>query len=91
MPSDGATKFDHLDEEVKDMLRHLRPSEIETLMYLASLPKDDVEGMLKNYRDLRTVSRFARWAILTVIAVFLGAVALGESALKALGWLRSPG
>lgn len=87
--SEDARRFDELDEEVKSMLRHLSHEEVQTLTYLSTIPKDELSGMMKIYRDFRAVGWFAKWLILATVSVFIGAVALGESIARALAWFRS--
>lgn len=86
--SDDAKRFDELDEKVKAMLRRMSPDQVETLTYLSSIPQTEVRGLIKLFRDLRAVGWFGRWLILSVVAVFIGAVALGESIAKAMSWFR---
>nr|WP_295465161.1 hypothetical protein [Mesorhizobium sp.] len=88
--SDDATRFDQLDEDVKALLRRLSPAEVETLTYLSTIPKDELRGMMKMFRDVRAVSWFLRWLFFAVAAVFVTASALGESFAKVMHWFRGP-
>lgn len=83
-----ATRFDELDEEVKDMLRKLEPENAQTLKYMASIPKDELKSMMKMYRDIKAVSKFFRWMIISIVAVFLATMAVGENILKLIAWLK---
>lgn len=85
-----ANRFNQLDPKVQDMLSKLEPSEVETLKYIVTIPKDEFRGAVKMYRDFRAVSGFMRWLIITIVAVFIGAVSLGEQIGKIIGWMKGP-
>ncbi len=85
-----ANRFKELDPNVQDMLSKLEPSEVETLKYLVTIPRDEFRGAVKMYRDFKAVSSFMRWLIITTLAVFVGAVSLGEQIMKLLGWMKGP-
>lgn len=44
--------------------------------------------MMKMFRDVKAVSRFLRWLIITIVAIFVGTVAVGENAMKVIAWLK---
>lgn len=83
-----AERFRELDPAVQDLLSRMKPEHVETLEYLSTLPRDEVRGLMKIFRDIRAVSRFMRWLIVTVVAIFIGGVALGENIAKVAGWWR---
>jgi len=77
-----------LPEETREFLAGLRPDELETLQAIVELPAEDVRDGFKLVRDMRTVGRFGRWLILTVVAIFIGTVTLWENGLKVIGWMK---
>lgn len=83
-----AQRFNELDPAVQDLLSRMRPENVDTLEYLSTLPREEVRGLMKMFRDIRAVSRFMRWLIVTVVAIFIGGVALGENIAKVAGWWR---
>jgi len=66
---DGPTRtaFADLDPSTRAFLRRLRDDEIAQL-------QEAIDFM----RSVRMVGRFTRWALYTVVAAFLGAIAVGE-------------
>jgi hypothetical protein len=89
MKDDHAQRFGELDEAVQELLFRMKPEHVETLEYLSTLPRDEVRGLVKMFRDVKAVSRFLRWAIVTLVAIFVGGVALGENIAKVVGWIRN--
>lgn len=89
MNDDRAQRFGELDETVQDLLFRMKPEHVETLEYISTLERDEVRGLVKMFRDVKAVSRFLRWAIVTLVALFVGGVALGENIAKVVGWVRS--
>lgn len=83
-----AHRFAELDPAVQDLLSRMRPEHVDTLEYLSTLPRDEVRGLMKMFRDIRAISRFMRWLIVTIVAIFIGGVALGENIAKVAGWIR---
>lgn len=73
MTDDRAQRFGELDEAVQELLSRMKPEHVETLEYLSTLPKDEVRGLMKMFRDIKAVSKFLRWAIATLVAIFIGA------------------
>ena len=87
----AAEKFNQLSQPVQEMLRHLNQQEVETLEYVSTIPKDELRGMMKMYRDSKAVIWFIRWSILALIAIFGGAVLVGENVLKVIAWFKTGG
>lgn len=90
MHDNGASRFDELDPKVKDLLRKLEPEEVEALKYVATIPKDELRGMMKMYRDTRAIGKFSRWFILLLVGLFLGGVTIGENVMKLVHWFKGP-
>ncbi|MBN9046223.1 MAG: hypothetical protein J0H18_11225 [Rhizobiales bacterium] len=92
MREEGCTvnRFNQLDQNMQEMLSKLEPEEVENLKYLATIPGDELRGAVKLYRDVMTVSHFMKWLIVTIVAVFIGAVSLGEHVMKLFGWMKGP-
>lgn len=88
MTDERAQRFNQLDGTVQDLLTRMKPEHVETLEYLSTLPREEVRGLMKMFRDIRAVSRFVRWLIVTLVAIFIGGVALGENIAKVAGWMR---
>lgn len=83
-----ANRFNELDPAVQKMLSQLEPGEIETLKYVASIPKEELRGMLKKYRDWSANSRFMQKVIGGIVVIVITAAAFGESIFKMLNFLR---
>ncbi|TMO68932.1 hypothetical protein CWC17_19170 [Pseudoalteromonas sp. S3785] len=83
-----AQRFTELDEKVQERLSPLTPDHVTPLESLSTLPKDEVPGLLKMFRDIKAVSNFLRWLIVTLVAIFIGGVALGENIAKVAGWMK---
>lgn len=59
--------------------------------FLIGLQKDEVEDLheaMEFIRSIRTVSRFLKWCIITIVAIFLSFVSLGEGILKMRAWFK---
>ena len=59
--------------------------------FLIELKEDEVEDLheaMEFIRSIRTVSRFLKWCIITLIAIFLSFVSLGEGILKMKAWFK---
>lgn len=79
--ADGITMtFDDLDPETKKFLADLDKEKITEL-----------QETLAFARSTKTVSKFMKWAVVTVVACFLTASALGDAIAKILGWITSMG
>jgi hypothetical protein len=74
---DQATRFNELDPAVQKMLADMRGDDVETLKDCMELAK-----------ATRTVSRFVKWLIITIVGVFMGTVMFYESLLKVIGWIK---
>ena len=62
--------------------------------WLSSISEDDAKDYreaLRMYRALNTVGWFTKWLTLSVIAVFTGAVALGQAIGQFVGWFKGFG
>ncbi len=81
-------KLFELPHDTREWLATLREDELETLKALVDLPADDVRDGFKLVRELRTVGRWMRLLILTVVAIFVATVTLYENTLKVLGWFK---
>jgi hypothetical protein len=88
MNDDRAHRFNELDESVQDMLSRLKPEHVETLEYLSTVPKAELRGLMKTFRDIQAVGKFMRWLIVTLVALFIGGVAVGENIAKVAGWIK---
>lgn len=86
--ADEARRFDELDPKVKDMLRRMAPEQVETLTYLSTIPRDEVRGMMKMFRDMKAVGWFVRWLVITIVAIFITTVAVGENIGKVIRWMK---
>lgn len=73
---------------MQDLLSHLKPEHVETLEYLSTLPKDEVLGLMKMFRDIKAVGTFLHWLTVTLMAIFIGGVALGENIAKVAAWMK---
>lgn len=88
MTDDRAQRFGELDEAVQELLSRMKPEHVDTLEYLSTLPRDEVRSLMKMFRDIKAVSKFLRWAIVTLVAIFIGGVAVGENIAKVAGWVK---
>ena len=82
------SKMIELSEDTREWLSTLREDELETLKAVVELPAQDVREGFKMARDLRAVSRFMRWLIISMVALFAGTVMLYENVLKVIGWMK---
>lgn len=65
-----------------------------TREWLESLDKEDIDEIkeaIKFYHATRTIGRFWKWLIITVVSVFVGAAQFGEAIVKAFSWLFGRG
>lgn len=83
-----AQRLVELDPTVQELLNRLDPENVDTLKYISSIPRDELKGMMKMYRDMKAVGWFMRWVILTLVAIFIGAVTIGENIVKVIGWIK---
>ncbi len=90
LPED-AEKFNELSPRVKEMLRRLNEREVATLEYVATLERDELRGMLKTYYDIRAVSKFFRWLIITILGVAAGTVLFYRSVAEMITWFQGKG
>jgi hypothetical protein len=62
-----------------------------TKKFLTSLSEKDVTDFwqaIELYREIKTVSGFVKWLIITSLASFLTMVSLGDAFGKVLSWLK---
>jgi len=83
-----ASRFDELDASVKDMLCKLEPEEVTNLKYVATIPKAELMGMMKFFRDFKAFGKIGRGLIITMAAIFLGMMALSENIAKLFLWIK---
>jgi hypothetical protein len=72
-------------------VRTLAEIPAETRQFLARLRPEDLqelEGMIHDRIFVKTLGRFGKWIALGVLAIAVGIVAMHESAMKILGWVR---
>jgi hypothetical protein len=60
-------RFAHLPEETREWLEQLRQDDIE-----------EIRSAIRFMREVKTVGKFGKWALITVVSTFTGAVLLGE-------------
>lgn len=70
-------KFDDLPESTQKFLLSLRADEVATL-----------NDGIRLVNAIRTVGTFMKWVIVGVLGLVMGAVMLGESIGKLIGWMR---
>jgi hypothetical protein len=81
-------KMVELPKDTRAFLARLRPDELETLEAIVAMPAEDVRDGFRMVRDMRTVGKFMRWLILSMIALFVGSIMLYENVLKFLGYFK---
>jgi len=60
-------RFAHLPEETRKWLEQLREDDIT-----------EIHEVIKFMREVKTVGKFGKWALITIVSTFTGAVLLGE-------------
>ena len=70
-------KMVELPQYTQDFLINLKEDEVDEL-------RDAIEFV----RAVRTVSRFLKWVIITIVAIFLSIVSLGEGLIKMKAWFK---
>jgi len=76
----GEVHFETLDPAVQEFLADLDEEKLA-----------DIKEAMRFYNATRTVSRFMKWCLITIVAAFLTAAALGEALGKIWGWLTTLG
>ncbi|WP_428029831.1 hypothetical protein [Ancylobacter sp.] len=76
----GPVHYDDLNPKVREFLADLDEEKVAEL-----------EEAIRFTRATKTVSRFLKWCLITVVAVFLTTAALGEAIGKIWGWITSIG
>lgn len=82
--------FRKLDPKVQHWLATMETENVDTLRYLATIPKTELQNLMKMFRDALAVSWFVRWGIVTLVGLFIGTVVLYENILKVIGWIKGP-
>lgn len=82
------SRLEELSPGTRDWLADLRPDELKTLQAVVEMPEDEVREAFKMVRDLRTVGRFTKWLVLTVLALFFGTIAFYENIVKAMAYFH---
>lgn len=77
--ADPADRFAELPAETRKFLSKLDEEEIATL-----------DQGLRLVRAMMTVGRFARWMIVGVLGLFVGASMFLDSLQKVIAWLNKP-
>ena len=70
-------KMVELPQYTQDFLIDLKEDEV-----------DDLHDAIEFVRAVRTVSRFLKWAIITIVAIFLSIVSLVEGLIKMKDWFK---
>jgi hypothetical protein len=73
-------RFAHLPEPTRHWLEQLREDDLA-----------DLNEAVKFHHSVKTIGRFGKWLIITVVASFVAAVQFGEAIQKALGWILRGG
>lgn len=83
-------RFIHLPEPTRRWFESLREEDIAKLKKLGRLSEEDLDDLveaIRFQRSARTIGRFGKWVIITVVSTFIGAVALGEKIGVAWKWV----
>ncbi|GAB4071795.1 hypothetical protein KHC28_00500 [Ancylobacter sonchi] len=75
-----SAQFDDLDPKVREFLADLDEEKVAEL-----------EEAIRFTRATKTVSKFLKWCVITVVAMFITTAALGEAIQKIWGWFISIG
>jgi hypothetical protein len=73
-------RFAHLPEPTRKWLEQLREDDLS-----------DLNEAVRFYHNIKTVGRFNKWLIITVVASFVVAVQFGEAIQKAFNWIVRSG
>ena len=76
----GEVHFNDLDPAVQEFLADLDQDKLS-----------EIKEAMKFYSATRTVSRFMKWCLITIVAAFLTTAALGEALGKIWGWFTTLG
>lgn len=69
-----------LPPEVTKFLKGLRPDELQLL-------NESINFM----RSAKTMGRFMKWVLITIVGAFIGTVTLGEAISKVWSWVKGTG
>lgn len=59
--------------------------------WFEELTKEDLDTIneaIKKYRDARTISRFSKWLLLSILAIFIATATFGKNVVEILTWLK---
>lgn len=87
-PDRAPDRMAELPPEVRKFLASLRDEELKTFREIVKLPADDIKEGFRFVRELKTVGRFTRWLILTIVGVFIGTMVFIDYILKAWSLIR---
>lgn len=87
-PGRAPDRLAELPPEVRKFLAGLRDEELKTFREIVKLPADDIKEGFRFVRELRTVGRFTRWLIVTIVGVFIGTMVFIDYILKAWDLIR---
>lgn len=72
----GPVDYSQVPKETREWMQSLRTEDLA-----------EITEAIKFMRSARTVGRFGRWVLITFVAIFSGAVLLGERFATVLKWL----
>lgn len=78
--SDPEKRWADLPPETRKFIEDLRPEDIGHLR----------DG-LKTVREIKTISKFAKWFTIMLIGTFIATVGFAENVMKVIGWFRGTG
>lgn len=87
----GVTRGGHGEEDTTPAVRRYIDLPEETRKFLDELRGDDIARIRKSMKfsqDMETIGRYGKWLVMGLVAVFMTAVTLGDSIIKAWGWLH---
>ena len=89
-PAQEAQRYPDLDPKVRRWLERLEPENIETLEILVEVKPMDMEGLMKLVQDGRTIARFLKWGLASLLAVFFIIITVGQGIQWVLTLLKGP-
>lgn len=81
-------RFQALPRRLRLLLLTLKEEQIDTLEYLMTLKRAELQSGMKFRRDATAVGRFLYWFAVVTVGCFVGAAALGDSAMKIFHWFK---
>ena len=97
LPKPTRKFLDELRNEEVDAIRQIArmsPEELAVMRQIAKLGPDGSKQLVQAIRlsqSVMTVGKFARWAIITLIGIFVGAMLLAEKIMQFLSWFGNNG